>query len=154
MACDLELAPRTLAVFDEACEACGLDPEAVRAGETEIDLSEADPEPLLEVVTEEVVMEPGYERQMAHRAARIWFSLAMGQVARATQRAAEQAEAVGVREIMERTASTGKPLRRVLATLDASDYERVWHEWPIERSLTYLMLRSVDHVSENLEDYL
>lgn len=154
MACELELAPRTLAVFDEACEALDLDADDVRAGEETIEVDDEHAGALLEVLAPGADVPASHIKQAARRSAHVWFSVAMGQVHRATQQAQEQAEAVGVLEVMERHGGTGKPLQRVLATLPADEYEKLWHEWEIERALTYLMLRSIDHVSENLEDYL
>jgi hypothetical protein len=148
----LTLAPHTLAVFDEACDAVEVDPDAVRAGEEMVSIEDCG-KSLLAVVAPEAEVPSSHRRQAARLAGRMWFEEALRQVQRAGHAAEKQAEAVGVLEVMKRQGSE-KPLSRSLSTMPADEYELVWHTWEIERALTYLMLRSVDHVSENLEDYL
>jgi len=151
---ELELARTTLAHFDEACEALGLDPDRVRSGQVPVEMDREHMPALLAVLAPEADLPDDFKQQVVERAARRWFQAALLKARRAAEVAAEQADEAGVKEVMQSQGSTGKPLSRVVSTLPATDYERIYHEWDMERALTYLMLRSVDHVSENLEDYL
>jgi hypothetical protein len=144
----------TLAVFDAACRALGQDPDAVRTGEEPPRLQEGDAQALLEAIAPSARVPPAYREQVATAAGRTFFSAALQQVARACEVAEEEARRCAVLEVLAAQSGEDKPLQRVLVTMDAGAYERLWHEWPMERALTFLMLRSVDHVSENLEDYL
>ena len=150
---DVELPVPTLARFDAACEALGADPEAVRSGEETVQVPE-EPAPVLDAMGAELDVEEDFEQQAARAAVQAWLQEAMRSVTAAAQQAAEQADAAGVREVMQHQGGPEKPLSRVLSTLPATDYDRIYHDWHIERALRYLMLRSVDHVSENLEDFI
>lgn len=154
MRLEIETAPITLATFDRACQAIGHDPDEVRCGDAPVRLAEADLGRLLDVLIRDAQVPSGRRAQVGERLARQWFRQAMAQIREATQAAAEQAETAGVLEVMKQQGASGKELSRVLTSLDPGDYEKVWHEWPIRRALLFIMSRSVDHISENLDDYL
>lgn len=154
MTLDVDLPARTLATFDAACRAIGQDPEKVRAGKEVPRLESADVDALLDVLAPQADVPPTHVEQVATDLGQRFFDDALEQVRRAAEIANEEAEGAGVKEVMAQQSGSGKSLQRVLATMPADAYERLWHEWPIRRALSYLMLRSVDHVSENLDDYL
>jgi hypothetical protein len=154
MPLDLELRARTLATFDAACRAIGEDPEAVRTGQEVPSLDVDQAEALLEVVTAGAAVPPTHSGQAAVIAGRMFFEDALQQVAAASEVAEEEAERCAVLEVLKAQSGDGKRLQRILSTMEPDAYQRLYHDWPIERALSYLMLRTVDHVSENLDDYI
>jgi len=154
MILDVELPSRTLATFDAACRALDQDAEEVRSGKEVPRLDTENVGRLLDVLAPQADVPPTHVEQVAADLGRRFFDDALDQVHRAAEIAEEEADGAGVKEVMAQQSGSGKSLQRVLATMPADAYERVWHEWPIRRALSYLMLRSVDHVSENLDDYL
>ncbi len=150
----LELVPITLASFETACHALGLDPDAVRRGEEDVRLAPGREAALLgAVVTSygEGDVPGGYERQAARAVGEKFFEAAFGHIERAAAQAKVYAERCGVWGLGG--GADRVSLARLLSRFEAGDY-RTLYELPLEAALRYLMLRSVDHISENLDQYL
>lgn len=147
----IELAPVTLASFEAACTALGLNPDAVRLGEEAVVMQSGTEQALLEAVIVEGAVPEGYERQAARLVGEAFFKAAFGHIERAAQQAKTYAERCGVWRLGGQADRVS--LARLLSRFEASDY-RTLYELPLDQAMRYLMLRSVDHMSEHIDEYL
>lgn len=149
----LNLLPINLARFQDACFALGLNPDDVRTGEVPPDVAvdSGAAHSFVLVATGEDV--PGDLLSVAAPVvAQAFFAEAFRQVAAASRTAVYYAERCGVESLLE--GGERASLARVLTRFDPHSFAYLWYEASLEQAMTYLLLRTVDHLSENLEKHL
>ncbi len=151
MEIDLTLVPVTLASFEAACEALGLSPDAVRQGQAPVRLAPERAEALLDTLAPDAEVPGAVSEQAAQAAGEVFFAAAFAQMGAAADRARHHAERCGVAGLGK---SEEASLSRLLTKFDPAAYHALRSEMSLEESLTFLLLRSVNHISEHLEDYL
>ena len=109
---------------------------------------------LVAIWAPESAVPAAYVQQVAQQLGQTWYARVMQASARAAERGMYYAERCAVDSILRQEAEHGPSLARVISRYDPEDYHRVWHAMPLGKALTYLMMRSVDHISRNLDDYL
>ena len=95
-----------------------------------------------------------FVQQVAAQLGQAWYAQVLQSSHRAARRGMYYAERCAVDGILKQQDATASSLARVVSRYDPADYHRVWHAMPLTDALTYLMMRSVDHISRNLNDYL
>lgn len=154
------LAPPTLAQLDRACghlvtpdgEPMHLD--TLLTGDTTPIIPPEGAAALVALWAPEARVPAGYVQQVAAQMGQVWYMQVMRASGRAAERGMYYAERCAVDSILRQETEPGTSLARVISRYDPADYHRVWHALPLDDALTYLMMRSVDHISRNLNDYL
>ena len=156
MTVQLRVAAPTWARFEEACEALGAHPDHALGTPALPALPEgaAQGEALLGAILERsragAALKAGRASELAGRA---FFAEAAKDVARATARTKRHADRCGVWEVMQQKGGGGPSIGRALAGLEPAGYQSMRH-MRLKEMMAYLGLRSVDHISRNLEDHL
>lgn len=156
---EVHLTSPTLAAVQQACDVLQTpegDPvtlDDLLAADTVPTLPDGRERELLAVLVETGRVPDAVERQAAGRLARCWLQVVIDASARASERAMAYAEELAVDDVLKQQGSDGQ-LARVVARCDADAYHILWHEMGLEDAVFYLMMRSVDHIHENLDEFL
>ena len=156
---DIACATPTLDRVDRACAVLHT-PDGERlhlddllAGQTAAVLPEGHEAPLLAVVAPTATVPAAYVQQVGRTVGQQWLQAVMQEAAAASERAAYYAQRCAVHDVLAAQDASAS-LARTLARFSPEAHHRIWHTMPLADALTYLMLRAVDHVSENLDDYV
>lgn len=154
------LAPPTLGQLDRACgylqtpEGDPMHLDTLLTGEATPIIPHEGAASLLAVWAPESAVPTAYVQQVAQQVGQTWYAQVMQASARAAERGMYYAERCAVDGILRQEAEGGPSLARVISRYEPDDYHRVWHAMPLGDALTYLMMRSVDHISRNINDYV
>lgn len=153
MEVDLELAPVTLDRLDRVCQIQDVHLDDVLALREEVPCYDGTGAAVLDVIAPGHDLGPLDAERVAAEAGRLWFGLVEQHLIIASGRARHYAERCAVWEIMKERGGGGS-MGRMLTRFDPGAHHKLWAEMELMDSLTYLLLRSVDELSENLDDYL
>jgi hypothetical protein len=150
---DVELAPVTLDRLDRLCQVQDVHLDDVLGMEAEMPFYAGTELAVLAVVAPEHEVPVLRADDVGRAAGRLWMRLAHQQLVVASSRAKRYADRCGVWELMQERGG-GSSLARVVTRYDPAAHRALWHEMELVESLSYLLLKSVDELTENLDDYL
>jgi hypothetical protein len=109
--------------------------------------------PFLRLVVEAGQVPRAIVHQATVRIAQQWLGEVVRCSARAGERVLVYAERVGVAPLLKQQSSSTS-MARAVAQFDADAYQVLWCEMGLEQALFYMGIKSVNHIDENIEDYM
>jgi len=154
MEVDLELAPVTLARLERLCQIQDVHLDDLLALHVELPRYAGTGTAVLDIVAPEHGCDPLVAERVSLPAGQMWMQLVQQHLVRSSTRAKRYAERGGVWEIMQSKGGGGGSMARILSRFDPSEHQTLWHEMKLVDAMTYLLMRAVDELIENLDEHL
>jgi len=153
MEVDLTLAKVTLGRLERLCQIQGVHLDDVLALQVDVPKYMGTGEAVLDIIAPAHDCPPLVAERVATAAGQTWMQLVQQHLVLASMRAKHYAERCGVWEIMQNRGGGGS-MARILSRFDPSEHQALWHDMQLVDAMTYLLMRAVDELTENLDDYV
>jgi len=153
MEVDLTLAPVTLGRLERLCQIQDVHLDDLLALRVDLPKYMGTGEAVLDVIAPAHDCPPLVAERVATAAGQTWMQLVQQHLVIASMRAKHYADRSGVWEVMQNRGGGGS-MARVLSRFDPSEHQSLWHDMELVDAMTYLLMRAVDELTENLEDHL
>ena len=153
MEVDLELAPVTLDRLERLCQIQDVHLDDMLALRVDLPRYAGTGEAVFDVIAPGHECDPLVAERVSTHAGQMWMQLVQQHLVLSSARAKRYAERGGVWEIMQSKGGGGS-MARILSRFDPSEHETLWHEMQLVDAMTYLLMRAVDELIENLDEHL